>query len=72
MILVLEEEMSLVNQLKIHQVQQLNHVKDHAKKPITREIIFVTMETTIVDVNMMVGIVVILMPINYIAQNVNV
>ena len=50
----------------------VNHVKGRAKLIITKGMVIVMMETTIVDVNMMVVIVVIPMQIWITAQNVNV
>ena len=53
-------------------VDIVNHVKGRAKLIITKGMVIVMMETTIVDVNMMVVIVVIPMQIWITAQNVNV
>ena len=49
----------------------VNHVGDHVKLMIIKEMVIVMMETIIVDVNMMVVIVVIPMQIWITAQNVN-
>ena len=58
--------------LEIHPVQHLNHAKGHAKMTKIKETIIVMMETTIVDVNMMEGIVAIQKLAKTSAQNVNV
>ena len=52
-------------------VNQVNHVKDHAKLKNIKGTGFVMMETIIVDVNMMVEIVVILMLIRIGVMSVN-